>query len=852
LLAYKVVNCDQNKLPLLLKLTIGRNPSDSSDRIEVNPKASPFDFFSHQIRTMSLSNTVFRKPILEVVGPRSPVREGATVVRARLRSKPSLPSRIAVIGNYLPRQCGIATFTTDLCSAIADEYGSARLLALPVNDMQEGYDYPARVRWSLAQDDLTSYQEAAEFLNFHNIDMVCLQHEYGIFGGPAGSHILHLLRRLKMPVVTTLHTVLREPDPNQLAVMEEIAELSDRLIVMSQLSSQFLQEIFKVPGSKIDMVPHGVPDLPFLDPNFYKDRFGVEGKAVLLTFGLLSPNKGIENVIQALPQILSRHKNVVYIVAGATHPHILRREGDKYRASLQALAKEVGVESQVAFHNRFVSPEEMLEYIGAADIYITPYRHEAQVVSGTLAYALGAGKAIISTPYWHAIELLDAGRGALVPFQNPDAIAQKTVELLDTPATRHAMRKRAYTFARGMIWKSVAQGYMESFSRVRSDRMESPRVQFSARVTHKTLDQLPTLNLSHLNRLTDDTGMLQHAIFTVANRAEGYTSDDNARALILTVGLEQLDKAEFGAISTSDREALAPNSSFRYLSFLEHAFNPAEGRFRNFLGYDRRWNEAKGSEDSHGRSVWALGTVLGRSRDIGLRNAAGRLFEFSLPAVIDFHSPRACAYTLLGIHEYLSAYPGDRDAQKVRSVLAGRLLDLYESIRHPDWKWFENVLAYGNARLPQAMLLVGAVCSDDRMLTAGLEALEWLTETQRCETNGHFVPIGSQGFYREGHEKARFDQQPIEACGAVSACLQAYRITGESRWHNEAWSAFNWFLGDNDLQVPLYDSVTGGCRDGLHPERANENQGAESTLSFLMALLEMRSLQKSELTKNPL
>ncbi len=445
-----------------------------------------------------------------------------------------------MIGNYLPRQCGIATFTTDLCAAISAEYGTARLLALPVNDTEQGYDYPARVRWSLAQDDVKSYQDAAEFLNFNNIDMVCLQHEYGIFGGPAGSHILHLLRGLKMPVVTTLHTVLREPNPDQLVVMEEIAELSDRLIVMSQLSSQFLQEIFKVPGSKIDMVPHGVPDLPFLDPNFYKDRFRVEGKAVLLTFGLLSPNKGIENVIQALPQILSKHKNVAYIVAGATHPHILRREGDKYRASLQALAKEVGVESQVIFHDRFVSPEEMAEFIGAADIYITPYRYEEQVVSGTLAYALGAGKAIISTPYWHAIELLDDRRGALVPFQNPTAIANKTIELLNTPAIRHAMRKRAYLFARDMVWKKVAQGYMESFSRVRSDRMETPRVQFSARAIPKALDQLPELKLNHVNALTDDTGMLQHAIFTIPNRAEGYTTDDNARALILTVLLEQL------------------------------------------------------------------------------------------------------------------------------------------------------------------------------------------------------------------------------------------------------------------------------------------------------------------------
>jgi glycosyltransferase involved in cell wall biosynthesis len=794
---------------------------------------------------MSVSNTGLSRPILKIVGAQPPVETGRSALRPRLQSKPSLPSRIAVIGNYLPRQCGIATFTTDLCGAIAAEYGTARLLALPVNDTDQGYDYPARVRWALAQNDVASYQEAARFLNFNNIDMVCLQHEYGIFGGAAGSHILHLLRGLKMPVVTTLHTVLREPDPNQLMVMEQIAELSDRLIVMSQLSSQFLQEIFKVPGSKIDMVPHGVTDLPFLDPNFYKDRFGVEGKAVLLTFGLLSPNKGIENVIQALPQILSKHKNVVYIVAGATHPHILRREGDKYRAHLQDLAKEVGVESNVFFHNRFVSPEEMVEFIGAADIYITPYRHEAQVVSGTLAYAVGAGKAIISTPYWHAIELLDDRRGALVPFQNPNAIAQKTIELLDTPAVRHAMRKRAYLLGREMIWKRVAQGYMESFARVRSDRMKSPRVQFSARVTPKSLNELPELKLKQLGRLTDDTGMFQHAIFTIPNYGEGYTTDDNARALIFTVLLTQTedDQAE-KSDSTVDLSA-------RYLAFLEHAFNPEKGRFRNFLGYDRRWNEAEGSEDCHGRALWGLGTVLGRSQDQGLRGAAGRLFEFSLPAAVEFSSPRAWAYTLLGIQEYLLSYPGDRDVQKVRSVLGRRLLEMYESIRRPDWHWFENVLAYGNARLPHSMLLVGSACSDDRMVSAGLEALDWLLAQQRCETNGHFVPVGSQGLYRQGGEKARFDQQPIEAAGAVSACLQAYRVTGDSRWRSEAWSAFNWFLGDNDLQLPLYDSVSGGCRDGLHPDRANENQGAESTLSFLMALLEMSSLQQSEQVEIP-
>jgi len=752
-----------------------------------------------------------------------------------MQTKSSLPSRIAVIGNHLPRQCGIATFTADLCEALSAEYGAGRLLAVPVNDTVSGYDYPARVRWTITQDLLQSYQDAAEFLNFNNIDMVCLQHEYGIFGGPAGSHILRLLRTLKMPSVTTLHTVLREPNPDQKMVMEKIAALSDRVIVMSLLSSQFLQEIYKVPEEKIDLVPHGVPDLPFLDPNFHKDRFGVEGKAVLLTFGLLSPNKGIENVIQALPRILSKHKNVVYIVTGATHPHVIRQHGEQYRLALQTLAKELGVESHVIFHNRFVSPEELVEFIGVADIYITPYRNEAQVVSGTLAYALGAGKAIISTPYWHAIELLDDRRGALVPFANPDAIAQKTLELLDTPAIRHGMRKRAYLHGRGMVWKKAAQGYMRSFERARAERTRNPLVPFSAQDEPRCLDKLPVLKLDHLKGLTDDTGLLQHAIFSVPNYGEGYTTDDNARAVILAVLLEQL-----GGDASSKIASLAQ----RYLAFLVHAFNPEISRFRNVLTYDRRWVEEAGSEDSHGRALWALGSVLGRSKNHGLRGAAERLFELALPAVMTFSSPRAWAFTVLGVQEYLTSFSGDRDAQKLSSVLGMRLLEMYEAIRKPSWKWFEEIVAYSNARLPQALLLAGG--SDDRMISAGLESLAWLLSVQRCGSKGHFVPIGSQGFYRQTGEKARFDQQPVEAAGMVSACLQAYRTTGDDRWRTEAWSVFKWFLGDNDLQLSPYDPTTGGCRDGLHPDRVNQNQGAESTLSFLTALAEMRLLEKAE------
>ena len=765
--------------------------------------------------------------------------DGKAVPLKPIHPRPMLPARVAIIGNYLPRQCGIATFTTDLCDAIHAEYQDTELLALPVNDTEEGYDYPARIRFELSQDELASYRQAADFLNFSNIDLVCLQHEYGIFGGPSGAHILELLRRLHMPIVTTLHTVLREPNADQRSVMEEIVALSDRLIVMSRQASDILQEVFHVPDSKIDLIPHGIPDMAFTDPNFYKDAFGTEGKEVLLTFGLLSANKGIENVIKALPSILMRHSNVVYMISGVTHPHVLRREGDHYRASLQKLAKDLGVEDHVIFRNRFVSPEELVELIGAADIYITPYKHKGQVVSGTLAYALSAGKAIISTPYLHAIELLDEDRGAIVPFDDPQAIADKTIEMLDNGTARHAMRKRAYLYTREMVWDRVAQQYMGSFERVYNERLRNPRATFSAQNTEKILDRLPAVKLDHLHRMTDQTGIVEHAVFIVPNYPEGYSTDDNARALIVAVLLEQL-----GSIVHTEAQKLAS----RYLAFLWLAFNPTTRRFHNCLSYARQWQEPEGSEDSHGRALWGLGTVLGRTKHAGLRGAAGRLFELAVPSAVEFKSPRACAFALLGLQEYLESFPGDRAALNAADTLAKRLLESYQANRSEEWKWFEKGLAYSNARLPQALIRAGMRTDNDEMLSAGLEALEWLAKVQRCDIKGHFVPIGSHGFYSKNTEKARFDQQPIEACGAVSASLQAYRATGKGRWRKDAWTAFNWFLGDNDLQIALYDPSTGGCRDGLHPDRANENQGAESTLSFLMALLEMRKLEEADIT----
>lgn len=743
------------------------------------------------------------------------------------RSTAAPSNRIAFIGNYSPRQCGIATFTTDLCEAVAAEHPDATCIALPVNDRPDGYAYPSRVRFELAEKDIESYHRAADFLNINNVDLACLQFEYGIFGGRDGSHILTLLRELRMPIVTTLHTVLREPSPGQRRVLEEVAALSDRLVVMSERGVEFLKEVHGVPAAKIDFIHHGIPDVPFVDPSFHKDRFGVEGRTVLLSFGLLSANKGIENVINALPRIVEKFPDVVYIILGATHPHVLENEGETYRLSLQWLAQEKGVERNVVFYNRFVSLEELVEFIGAADIYITPYLDAAQITSGTLAYTLGAGKAVISTPYWYAEEMLADERGTLVPFRDPEALAAQVIDLLGHDARRHAMRKRAYLYGRDMIWPQVARRYMESFGRARSERRHFAPNGLAARALDKHAGDLPPLKLDHLRNMTDETGMLQHAVFTVPNYREGYTTDDNARALMVSALLEAADHREGIELAS------------RYLAFLWYAFNGDTGRFRNCMDYQRNWLEVIGSDDSHGRSLWALGTVMGRSRKSALQSLAGRVIEQALPAILETTSPRAWAFALIGIQEYDQRYAGDRRAGQVRDELADRLLKLYEINRTDEWRWFEPSLTYCNAALPHALLTCGQAAASEALTAAGLESLAWLADRQRG-ASGHFVPIGCNGFYERGGERARFDQQPVEAQAMVSACLEAWRLTGDRMWRKEARTAFEWFLGRNDLSLPIYDPTTGGCRDGLHPDRANENQGAESTLAFLQSLLELR------------
>jgi len=738
-------------------------------------------------------------------------------------------SRVAFIGSYVPRQCGIATFTSDLCEALAAADPQTAYFALPINDREAGYEYPSRVRFEIAENDLASYRRAADFLNINSVDLVSLQHEYGIFGGPAGSHVLALLRDLRMPVITTLHTVLREPNADQIRVMDEVAQISERLVVMTGLSAEFLQEIYKVPPGKIDIIPHGIPDVPFIDPNFYKDLFGVEGRQVLLTFGLLSPNKGIENVIEALPEILKKHPQVVYMVLGATHPKLLRHEGEAYRLSLERLARSRGVEQNVIFYNRFVSLEELIEFIGVADIYVSPHLDPAQVVSGTLAYACGSGKAVVSTPYWHAKELLADDRGLLVPFANPPAIAERVAALLDNEQERHAMRKRAYMMGREMIWPKAAARYIESFQRAFEERSRHPRAAFVARTLDRRPRELPAPRLDHLRRLTDSTGILQHAIFIVPNYREGYCTDDNARALMTAVLLEEMGE---------DEARQAHGLASHYLAFLWHAYDPTTRRFRNFLSYERKWLEEVGSEDSHGRALWGLGTVVGRSQRQALRATANRLFDLSLPIVAEFTSPRAWAFSLLGIHEYFKPFAGDRIAMGVTEILAEKLMACCRDNASADWPWFESEMSYCNAELPHALLVCGSRLSRPDMLETALKSLDWLARIQTSE-EGHFAPIGSNGFYRRGGERARFDQQPVEAHSMVAACLEAATITGDTRWRVEAQRAFDWFLGGNDLHLSVYDPNSGGCRDGVHPDRVNQNQGAEATLSYLLALLEM-------------
>lgn len=737
---------------------------------------------------------------------------------------------IALLGNFLPRQCGIATFTTDLVTALSKESLELQCGVVAMNDVGKRYAYDEMVLFEISENDTSSYLRAADFLNVGGFDVVSLQHEYGIFGGRAGAHLLAILEQLRIPIVTTLHTILGTPTTDQRRVMDSILRLSTRVVVMSKTGATLLTEVHGVPRGKIDLIPHGIPELP--DREASRSKLRVDDSLQLLTFGLLSPDKGVEYVIDALPSVVARFPNAKYVIVGATHPQVKESLGEAYRLSLQLRANKLGVTDNVVFHDRFVSARALGEFLSAADIYLTPYLNPEQITSGTLAYAVGTGKAVVSTPYSYARELLADGRGVLVPYRDSQAISEALIRLLSNPEERKVLGARAATQGLTMTWPSVAAQYKSSFELAHGQFAAKRRTHATKSAWREPQVKLPELNLRHVETLTDDTGILQHAIFSVPRYEDGYCVDDNARALLLTTLAEEL--------GTDDR-ATASALSTRYLAFINHAFNREAARFRNFMDFSRHWTEAVGSEDSHGRTVWALGAVVGRASEPGRKSLAGQLFREALPAIRTFTSPRACAFGLLGIGEYMKAFEGDREVEGLQRSLAYQLLSRFPRTFDKVWPWCEEHLTYDNARLPQALLVSGRLLADGDLVRAGAEALKWLSKIQVSE-NGNFSPVGSNGFFLRDGTKARFDQQPLEACATVSACLDAWRATGHEMWARDMWHAFSWFLGENDVNTALYDPVTGGCRDGLHSDGVNENQGAESTLSFLLALVDMRTL----------
>ena len=734
--------------------------------------------------------------------------------------------RVAFIGNHLPRRCGIATFTHDIHRAVSTARPDLETCVVAMTDPGHTYDYPPAVCFQIHDETIAEYVQAAEFLNNGHFDVVCLQHEYGIFGGEAGRHILELLSRLEMPIVTTLHTVLAAPTPVQRHVISRITELSTKTIVMSQKGYEFLRSIYGVPAGKIEIVAHGIPDFPFLETHHAKAKLGFVGKSVILTFGLLSPSKGIETVIDAMPGIIKSCPNAVYVVLGATHPNLVRHHGEAYREGLAAHVRRLGIENHVVFFDQFVDQATLLDFISMCDVYATPYLNEAQMTSGTLSYSFGLGKAVVSTPYWHAKELLSDGHGVLVPFGDAKAIGAEIAGVLSDDVRRDAMRKRAYAASRSMTWAQTAKRYVAAFETAgaRPD-VSSPNVPAWRKVR-----AAPEIQIGHFLSLCDSTGMLQHAVHSIPDRAHGYCVDDNARALLLSSALLNFGEAKLSETITA-----------RLAAFIQHAWNPGTGRFRNFMSYDRKWLEELGSEDSHARTLWALAECARSNSDPSRRRWAASLFKAALPAVESFQSPRAWAFSLLGLDAFCAKAGGDLFANNVRKLLAERLMAALFAAGTEDWVWFEDVLAYDNARLSQSLIQTGVATRTPAYIEAGLRSLRWLMTIQTA-SSGHFRPVGTKSFGVIRQKPEAFDQQPVEASATISACLAAWQADGGAEWPTDAMRAFGWFLGENDLRTTLIDPVTGSCSDGLHPDRPNENKGAESALSYLLGLVEIRQL----------
>ncbi|MDB5684467.1 MAG: group 1 glycosyl transferase [Sphingomonas bacterium] len=733
--------------------------------------------------------------------------------------------RVAMIGNFPPRLCGIATFTADVRAALLAGFPDMAVDVYAMDEPAFGYVYPPDVVCTISQDELFDYRQAARRINDSGADVVLVQHEYGIFGGPAGAMLLRLLDRVTAPIVVTLHTVLETPDSEQHAVIEALAATASRLIVMADKGRQILGRVHGIPPEQIAVVPHGVPDRPRIAADTIKPRFGFEGRKILLTFGLLSPNKGIETMIRAMPAIAAADPDVLYVVLGATHPHLVAHEGEAYRERLIALAAELGVGGNVRFVDGFLAQDLLLEYLSACDIYVTPYLNEAQITSGTLSYAVGLGRPVVSTPYWHAAELLADGVGALVPFGSSDGLAGAIIALLADPERLEGMSQRAWQIGRGMTWARAADSYVAIF------REAVARQPVRLIAPGKIADAIVPPSLEGIERMTDRTGMLQHSIYGIPDRDHGYCVDDNARALIL---MHMLDEP---LARRADELARV------YASFVQHAWNGKEGRFRNFMGFDRNWLEQAGSEDSFGRSLWSIGVTTARARRTDLRQWGLHLFNQVAAHTQALRSPRAWAFGMLGAAAVLEVHPGHALATSLLTELAARLRGLLAATRRPDWIWFEAVLGYDNARLPEALIVAGKRLGDADALADGLATLDWLDRVQTNQ-NGDFRAVGTDSFGRPFSQPAPYDQQPLEAWATLDAALTALEATGDPRWVEVGRRAYGWYLGANDLGLPIASIADGDCYDGLMADRPNFNRGAESVLSFQLACCSMQRLAK--------
>ncbi len=737
-----------------------------------------------------------------------------------LQTRESNP-KVFFVGNYLPRNCGIATFTYDLSQAIEEHLGKRSYRVVAINNVPEGYNYPEQVSFEINQNRIHDYRLAADYINFSGVDFVSLQHEFGIFGGTAGTYINHFLSNLKKPVITTLHTVLKEPDPIYRKALIDIAELSNALVVMSHQAERILKDVYGVREEKVFFVHHGIPDVPFVDPNFYKDRFNVEGRFVLLTFGLLNPNKGIELVLEALSEVVKKYPKVAYIILGATHPEVKRLRGEEYRLTLQRKVTKLGLEAHVFFYNRFVEIGELCEFIGACDLYITPYRSKEQITSGTLAYALGMGKPVISTPYWYAQEMLAEERGLLVEFGDVEGMSRAIIEMIEDEPRRHQMRKKAYEFGRKMVWREVGKEYLRVFQTV-LDRIHQWPKQKVFEQTFAQQDVVPEMTLDHLCRLTDDTSIIQHATYGIPDRRHGYSTDDAGRALVVALQFYY-----------QYREPRALKLAETYLSFLAYV-QREDGRFHGFMSYDRKLMDEVGSEDAQGRALWGLGCAVRLGPNEQFQAFARELFEKAVQH-LELHHPRAMAYALLGFWYFLQKYEGATAIRRLLVAFSDRLVEEYEKNREKDWRWFNGAITYGNAKIPQALLMAYQLTGTERYREVGLESLDFLTE--EMYNGDYFNLVGNSRWYERGKEKAIFSQQPIDAGYLTEAYVFAYQVTQDPRYLEWAQAAFEWFLGRNRMGVSLYDFSKGACFDGIDSHGINQNQGAESIICFLLANL---------------